>query len=240
MDSRLNTYKEQFVIKLWDIYPGWASSVGYHKYDHILVVPDDDSRNKELEFCSTNLDSLKKFNLKELSDVNKTDYYLIENQLKSGIWSINKQKAYEWDPSGYNVSGSFADMLGNDYEALDKRLNNFYLKMAAIPAYYKAAMANIKNPTKEHTALAIEQNMGGISVFEQDLPEALKKSGLDSAAKQRLDILAKRAIAAIKENEKIAVTKNLFMCVQKGTILRLPIYFYLPSSNKPCTIQHIV
>jgi hypothetical protein len=31
------------------------------------------------------------------------------------------------------------------------------------------------NPTIEHTALAIAQNLGGIAVFEQDLNSALSK-----------------------------------------------------------------
>ena len=128
-NDRFDSYKENFVLELWKVYPGWASSVGYHKYDSLLVVPDFVSRIKELAFCDANLDSLKNFRLSDLSDVNKTDYYLIDNQLKYAEWTIKEQKAYEWDPSGYNVSEGFANMLGNDYEPLEARLRNFYMKM---------------------------------------------------------------------------------------------------------------
>ncbi len=197
-DKLFDSYKERFVLALWKVNPSWASSVGYHKYDNKLVIPNDKSRMRELAFCKANLDSLKNFKLSELSDVNMTDYYLIENQLKYSEWGIKEQKAYEWDPSGYNVCGSFADMLSNDYAPLDKRLHNFYLRMAAIPAYYKAAKQNIKNPTKEHTALAIEQNLGGISVFEQDLADALKKSHLDEKEKIKITARAKESVEAIK------------------------------------------
>ncbi len=197
-DNRFNDFKESFVLELWKVYPSWASSVGYHKYDQVLTVPDDAERARELAFCRKNLDGLKGFSLSELSDVNKTDYYLIENQLKYTEWGINEQKSYEWDPSGYNVCGSFADMLGNDYEALDRRLLHFYARMASIPAYYAAAKKNIKNPTKEHTKLAIEQNLGGISVFETDLPEALKKSHLDESQKDKILHRAKVSVAVIK------------------------------------------
>lgn len=197
-DEKFNAFKERFVLALWKVYPSWASSVGYHKYDAVLIIPDDKSRTKELVFCNSNLDSLGKFKLSELSDANKTDYHLIENQLNYFIWGIKDQKAWQWDPSAYNVSGSFADMLGNDYDTIDNRLRSFYQRMAAVPAYYEAAKKNIKNPTLEHTSLAIEQNLGGISVFEQDINEALQKSHLNQNEKARILERARQSAVVIK------------------------------------------
>jgi uncharacterized protein (DUF885 family) len=196
-DTRFDDYKERFVLAMWKVYPSWASSVGYHKYDDILVTPDETSRLEELKFCRANLDSLKRFRINDLSDANKTDYHLIENQLKYAEWGITEQKAWEWDPSGYNVCGGFADMLGNEYESLDNRLHNFYERMAAIPKYYEAARNNIKNPTTEHTNLAIEQNLGGISVFTDDLKAALKKCHLSDQEQTKILRRAKLSVAVI-------------------------------------------
>jgi len=196
-DQRFNDYKERFVLALWKVYPSWASSVGYHQYDNVLVIPDEKSRARELAFSRANLDSLKKFRIRDLSDANKIDYYLVENQLKYAEWGIREQKAWEWDPSGYNVSGGFADMLSNNYDSLDTRLRNFYEKMAAIPKYYEAARHNIKNPTTEHTQLAIEQNLGGISVFQQDLTDALQHSHLDDQEKIKIMHRARLSVAVI-------------------------------------------
>lgn len=197
-DPQFDHYKENFVEELWKVYPGWASSQGYHKYDSILVVPDDASRAKEIAFAKANLDSLKNYDLAALSDNNKTDYHMIENQLNSIIWSINEQKSYEWNPSEYNVSGAFAEMLNGNYDSLDVRLRNFYLKMANVPAYYEAAKKNIKNPTAEHTQLAIDQNLGGISVFENDFHTALNKMKFGEHEKQAMEATAKQAVEAIR------------------------------------------
>jgi len=199
VNTKFDAYKERFVLDLWKTYPAWASSVGYHVYDSALVVTDAAELQKELKFCKDELDSLKGFDLTLLTDVNKTDYHLIENQLKSAEWGIKEQKSYEWDPSSYNVSGSFADMLGNDYDKLDTRLHNFYLKLANVPAYYEAAKKNIKNPTLEHTQLAIDQNLGGLSVFDKDLPDALMKSTLSTSEKEQIFIRVKAAVAAIND-----------------------------------------
>jgi uncharacterized protein (DUF885 family) len=199
MNPQFEKYKANFIEELWKVYPGWASGVGYHKYDSILVVPDEAERQRELAFSKANLDSLKSYDLKGLSDNNKTDYYMIENQLKSIDWTINEEKTYQWNPSEYNVSGAFAEMLNGNYDSLDVRLRNFYLKMANIPSYYEAAKKNILNPTVEHTQLAIDQNLGGVSVFEKDFHEALNKVKFGENEKQAMEATAKASVKSIKD-----------------------------------------
>lgn len=199
MNPQFEKYKAGFIEELWKVYPGWASNQGYHKYDSVLVVPNDESRLKELSFAKANLDSLKTFDLSGLSDNNKTDYYMIENQLNSTVWSINELKSFQWCPSDYNVSGAFAEILNGNYDSLDVRLRNFNLRMANIPAYYEAAKKNIKNPTFEHTQLAIDQNLGGISVFEKDFIDALGKVHFGAHEFQMMEANAKISVQAIKD-----------------------------------------
>ena len=194
-----DTYKNNFIEALWELYPGWASGIGYHKYDSILKIPNQQRRDMELAFAKANLDSLKSFDLAKLSDNNKTDYYMMQNSFNATEWSITTFRSYEWDPSNYNVCGEFAEMLNNNYDSLDKRLENFYLKMKNIPAFYEAAKSNIKNPTAEHTQLAIDQNSGGASVFSVDLEEALNKSKLDVQKKEQIQECATVAFKAIND-----------------------------------------
>lgn len=196
-NAAFDAYKERFVLNLWALYPGWASGQGFHKYDSILVVPDEIQRNKELAFCKANLDSLKNFELNNLSDNNKTDYQMIESQLHATEWYTNHYKSYEWNPSDYNVCGGFAELLANNYDSLDTRLQLFYLRMRNIPAYYEAAKKQLKNPTLEHTQLAIDQNLGGASTFETDLKEALAQSHLSTPEKEKIMTRAKQATEAI-------------------------------------------
>src|SRR5258706_914579 len=198
-NQKFDSFKETFILNFWEMYPDWASHVGYHRYDSILTIPNKESRDKKLEFSASNLTELFQFDFATLSENNKTDYLLIENQLKAIPWYINAEKSHEWDPSGYNVSGSFAEMLTNNYDSLDTRLHNFGLKLAYVPAYYEAAKQNIKNPTKEHTQLAIDQNLGGVSVFEKDLKSALEKSRLIEPGKQEITRRGKEAIQSIKD-----------------------------------------
>ncbi|MBX9888921.1 MAG: DUF885 domain-containing protein [Flavobacteriaceae bacterium] len=191
-------YKEGFINGLWDIYPDWASSQGFHKGDSILVVNDSVFKKKQLDFAHSQLDSLQRYPIKSLSDNNIIDFHIIQNQLKDVIFNIDKLKSNEWNPAEYNVSGAFAEILNGKYDTLEVRLRSINTKLKAVPAYYEAAKKNIKNPTLEHTALAIDQNLGGIAVFEQDLNSAVNKSKLALNEKEEIRVKAKAAVLAIK------------------------------------------
>jgi uncharacterized protein (DUF885 family) len=199
IDSNKNfeKYKEGFVTTLWELYPDWAASQGYHKLDSVLVVSDSSYIKRQLDFAHAQLDSLQNYSLENLTNNNIIDFYMIQNQLKSSIFSIDKLKSYQWNPAEYNVSGAFAEILNGKYDSLEVRLHSFNIKMDAVPAYYEAAKVNIKNPTLEHTALAISQNLGGISVFEKDLISALAKSKLSNTEKKEIKAKAKTAVHAI-------------------------------------------
>ena len=194
-DSLFDKYKAAFVEELWKLNPEWASTQGFHKYDHVLTVTDKVQKEKELAFAKANLDSLHQFDPSLISDNNKTDYYILENYFHGVEFGVNSMKSYEWDPSQYNVSSVFAEMINNNYDSLDIRLHNLGERIKNVPAYYAAAKTMISNPTIEHTQLAIEQNTGGKSVFEKDLKEALVKSTIPQTEK---DIIAERAVAALK------------------------------------------
>ena len=199
LDKKFDKYKNGFVTSLWKMNPGWASAVGYHKLDSVLVVPDAAADKAQLDFANVQLDSLKKYDIEDLSDKNKTDYHMIKNHLESVIFGIKELKSSQWNPSEYNVCGAFAEILNGKYDSLEVRLRSFNAKMNGIPAYYEAAKKNIKTPTVEHTELAIAQNIGGSSVFEADLNDALSKSKLAPAEKKEIQDKAKVSVKAIKE-----------------------------------------
>lgn len=200
-DAEFDQYKEAFVLRLWEMNPAWASGMGYHKYDSVLVVPDKARQEKERWFINKELDQLRQFKTEELSGANQIDLKLMLNYLNGSSWEQDFFKSGEWNPSNYNVCGGFAEMLTNHYAPLDERLRNFSIRLKNVPAYYQAAKANIKNPTKEHTQLAIEQNRGGLSVFTADLQASLEKSKLSPEEK---NVLLTRSAAAQKAIEDYA------------------------------------
>jgi uncharacterized protein (DUF885 family) len=197
-DAAFTIYENTFLDALWKLNPDWATTSGYHKYDSLLVVPNDQSRDKMVNFTKVELDSLSRFEPTTLNPANKIDYAMMQNQMESIQWNLQQSRAYQWDPSSYNVIGTFAYILNEHYAPLAKRLRNFYEKMANIPAYYKEAEKQIKNPIAELTSLAIEQHLGGVSVIEKDFADSLKKTNIPQALQKQMTDRAHLSADAIK------------------------------------------
>nr|WP_260171863.1 DUF885 domain-containing protein [Mucilaginibacter phyllosphaerae] len=198
-DAAFIRYEDHFLEELWKNNPDWATSVGYHKYDSVLLVPNDKTRAQLVKFAKVQLDSLNRYEVNTMNDANKIDHHLMQNQMESLQWNTEQLKQYQWDPSSYNVIGTFATILNESYAPLSKRLRSFYQKMENIPAYYKEAEKQLKNPVAELTSLAIEQHLGGVSVIESDFADSLKKTNIPAAEQKLMLDRAKVSAAAIKE-----------------------------------------
>ena len=197
-DGSIIAYESNFLNGLWKLSPDWATSEGFHKYDSLLLIPNDQSRDKLLTYAKVQLDSLSRFEVTTLNDANKIDYHVMENELESIEWSIQDLKAYQWDPSSYNVTGTFAYILNEHYAPLANRLRHFFEKMANVPAYYKEAEKQIKDPVSDLTELAIDQHTGGLSVFEKDFEDSLKKSTIPQPEQKQMLDRAKTTADAVR------------------------------------------
>jgi uncharacterized protein (DUF885 family) len=196
-DDQFDQFKERFVTALWKQYPVWASSVGFHNYDSVLTIPNNVEKEASLLFSQKYLDTLQSFDLNALSANNKTDFYLIKNNLESNIWYAKEFDSGSWNPAEYNIGGSFSEILNTNQYAIEDRLRNISIKLKNVGAYYDAAKNNINNPTKEHTALAINQLAGALSVFETDIPKATIASKLNETEKNVIVERCKNAVATI-------------------------------------------
>lgn len=197
-DKKFEMYKNIFMDHFWRLNTDWATSAGYHLYDSILLIPNSEQRTKELTFYTTELEKIKKAKYDSLNDLNKIDYKILENELKRQIWYINEFKSYEWNPAVYNIGEAFSYILSENYAPLKNRINNFYVRLTNVPAYFEAAKQNIKNPSKEYLELAIEQNEGTIDIFEKDFIDSLKRIGLTTAQQEIYAKKSKVAATAIR------------------------------------------
>ncbi len=196
-DDKFDAFKESFIEALWAANPDWATYVGYYKYADVLTIPNEEAKQKQMEFIQQMRDSVALFPPETLSPNNQTDLKMIINYLDKTDWELNVFKLDEWNPASYNVGGSINRLLISDYAPLDDRLRDMMKKMENIPAYYEAAQANIKQPSLEYLGLAQQQNQGARGIFEGKIVDSLEQSGLTddekTLFKERLDS-SKKAI----------------------------------------------
>lgn len=198
-NNSFNSFRERFIDVYWQNNPAYAIYAGYGKYHDKLKVPDSTSLANDIRLCRRYLDSLKSFQYDELTPGNKVSYRIMDIEFRRTIWYIDTLKNQQWDPSVYNIGWESYELISRPFAPLDKRLQilSSYIKDAE--AYYKAALSIIHEPTKEHTALAITQNQGSVSVFSQVLKDSIAASTLSKGEKDSLNARADISIKAINE-----------------------------------------
>lgn len=200
--TSFSQFSSQFVNDFWHESPTWALYSGYHKYDGVLKVPNDETRQLSIKFNEQQLAKLAEFDITMLTANELIDYRLIENLLQRDLWDINTFKSWQWNPSTYNVAGGFAQLINEDFAPLNARLRSVLSRMEKVPAYYEAARNNIVNPTLEHTQLAKMQNQGAFSVFSDDLLDSAKNSGLTTDEKNLFEKRFNASTQAIEAHIK--------------------------------------
>ncbi len=211
-DISFNDFQPRFLDAYWEQNPSSAIFVGYGKYYDELIIPDSNSFVQSVAFSKQWLDSLHSYNYNNLSDDNKINYNIIQNQLQSAVWYIDTFKSQQRDPSSYNIGGECYYLLTQNYAPLTQRLQTLSKHIQHTTEYYTAAQKTINHPTKEYTDLAIKQNEGSIDIFGAALTDSIKGSSLTDAEKDTLNNRVKATVSAIKNYvgflKKITADKN--------------------------------
>jgi Zn-dependent M28 family amino/carboxypeptidase/uncharacterized protein (DUF885 family) len=212
--SSFRTLADQFLDAYWQQDPEGALQVGYYRYADRLPVDTEQRRAERLAFADRWIKRFAQLDAAGLSAAERTDLALIDNQLKSMKWYLTDFRAFEWNPSDYNVADGFARLLTTEYAPLDKRLAAVLKRLQSVPAYYAAAKANLRTPTREHTELAIAQNEGTKAVLGAEVDAQVDKSALSAADKKLFHKRLADARAAI--DDYVAYLKQLYAGMEKN------------------------
>lgn len=183
--------------EMWQEFPEYATRVGNYRYVDRMSVPDAARRAQSVAFHTRQLDALAKFDPSKLSASNRVDLALMQNRFASQRWNIETFKAWQWQPSSYNVGGDFGVLINTEFAPLETRLRHVITRLEKVPAYYEAAKAAIATPTLEHTQLAIIQSRGALRIFAEDLDKKVASSALDAKEKALFSQRSAAARAAI-------------------------------------------
>ncbi|MBI2968149.1 MAG: DUF885 domain-containing protein [Bacteroidetes bacterium] len=197
-DSRFEKLTEVFIEDLWKTYPSWASGEGNHSFDTVIVVPDEESRQRELEFCRRYLDSLKRIDEYAIEPLHRAEYRVMLNELQAIEWSVRDFREYRWNPAMYNIGESFDKILKGDYITGADKIRILYRRMKNIPDYYLSVQNNIDLPTFEHTRLAIDQHKGTVGIFDKEIRDSLNRCSIGEHEKQMIEERLNKAVDAIR------------------------------------------
>lgn len=198
--SAFDAEVSSFLNAYWKLLPQAAVESGQYAAAARLPAPTEADRLAQIAFCEAWLKRLNKLAQggKALSASQQGDLALLDNQLQSLRWSLSTLRADRWDPSGYNVAMAFGELLNKDFAPIKTRLGLVDQRLQQVPAYYRAALAQIQAPSPAHLRLAIEQNEGALDTFRSEIPKAMSTAKLDAATAKRFSQHNAAALASVE------------------------------------------
>ncbi|MYM32879.1 DUF885 family protein [Duganella sp. FT94W] len=195
-DRQFDNLSNQFLNALWRIDSESAIYAGKYDTAAMLTVPNKEEQAKELAFIEEWLQRFGAVKTNGLAAKQRTDLALLVNKLQADRFRLTTLREWEWNPASYNVAGPIDLILHTEYAAQPQRLRTLLKRIASIPAYYEAARANIVNPTREHTRLAIKQAPGVQSLLVE-VDKAAQASILTPMEKQQYTQRINEALTAV-------------------------------------------
>ncbi len=150
--------------------PTEGTSAGFHQYDAQLEDYSKagvDATIKALHRAEREFSGLPA----------DPDRDLILNSIRATLLDMEKVRTWQKNPDVYSsgVTNSVYVIMSRNFAPAADRLKSVIAREHAIPAVFTAARANLKNPPRIYTDVAIEQLPGIVAFFQNDVPAAFKQ-----------------------------------------------------------------
>jgi uncharacterized protein (DUF885 family) len=164
--------------------PSRATRIGIHDYDDKLEDLSRAGYESRIAELKDQLAQIQAIRRGPLSFDDGIDAQLIENQIRSALLDLDTLRTWEKSPMGYIFlpGGSIDGLMKRDFAPPHQRLASVVARLEQVPAVYAAAKANVHNPPKEFTDLAIRMSKGSIGFYEKAVAGWAKQAAGDDQA----------------------------------------------------------
>ncbi len=194
--AQLKAFVERYLDWRLAEYPEWATAMGDHRYDGRLRDMSKariEARKAENRNFSA---KLKAIDDSKLSPGDRIDRDILLNQLEQDDFSDTELQSWRRDPLLYTniASDSVYDLIKRDYAPIEDRLRSAISRMRALPALLDQARANLEDPSKIKTEIAISQTQGAMDLFRVVINGAAEGTAVAAEVAEA----AKTAITALE------------------------------------------
>ncbi len=172
--SAWGTLVDGFFAQYFKLNPTQATATGFHQYDSNLEDYSRRGIDNQIALAKEYLRRLQAFDSNPLPLVERQDYQLVVNNLKSTLLELEDIRSWEKNPDRYSsgLTQSAFLIMSRKFAPPETRLRSLVEREKAMPAVLAAAKENLKNPPRIYTEVAIDQLPGIVSFFQKDVPEA--------------------------------------------------------------------
>jgi uncharacterized protein (DUF885 family) len=208
--SAQSLYDRFFDEYYFPLNPTTATATGIHTYDSQL---EDYSKAGNAK----RTDELKKWAAEFEKQPPGDDRDLVANYIRAALLELETVKMWEKNPDVYSsgITNSAYVIMSRKFAPEPERLKSLTARERLMIQVLQDARANLSNPPRIYTEVAIEQLPGNISFFEHDVPLAFKdvkdtKLVSDFKAANAAVIAALKSYEAFLKNDLLPRSKGDF------------------------------
>lgn len=159
--------RDQFYTDYFHFSPSEATSEGFHQYDSQLEDFSQTSNRAELAMFRKYIPLFEKMPATDERD-------LLLSKINGQILEIDKIRHWQTNPDYYSssITSSIFALISRKFAPPEERLRSVIARERLMPQVFQDARANLKNPPKIFTEIALEQLPGIIGFFSNDVPKA--------------------------------------------------------------------
>jgi uncharacterized protein (DUF885 family) len=150
--------------------PSAATANGFHHWDSKLEDLSQPAVQGQIA-------ALRRFE-REMADFKgqAPDHDLLLSHIRSNLLALESIRMWEKNPDAYSSAASNAVfvVMSRNFAPPEARLASVIERERQMPQLFAAARANLKNPPRVYTEVAIEQLPDIIAFFQNDVPLAFK------------------------------------------------------------------
>ncbi|MEP6767561.1 MAG: DUF885 domain-containing protein [Acidobacteriota bacterium] len=162
----------------FDFSPTEGTSAGLHQYDTRMPDRSRARIERRIAELKVELAKLTAFDRASLGFDDGIDAAALEGAIRSELLTLDTLRNWERNPMSYaGVTGSAVDdLIKRDFAPAPERLRSVTARIRAVPQICAAGKANVQNPAKEFTTLAIRMAKGSAGFLEGGLAAWAKEA----------------------------------------------------------------
>ena len=164
--------------------PMEGTGAGFHQYDSKMPDLSRGAVEKRAAELKSQLARLNGLDRAKLPFDDAIDAAAIEGEIRSELLDLETLRNWERNPMMYAAISGFAvnDVMKRDFAPKSVRLRSVTARLKVVPAICEAGKANVKNPPKEFTTLAVRMAKGAAGFFQSAVATWAKDAAGGDAA----------------------------------------------------------
>jgi uncharacterized protein (DUF885 family) len=207
-DPAFAAFSQHFLEEMLRRSPTFATHAGDHRHDARWPDVSVQGEADERKFIMDTRAALAALPRDRLSEQNQIDAAILDERLRSMLFSLDELKPRDTDPMAYVglISNGIDPLVTREFGTRESRMASLAGRLEGIPAIVAVAKQRLGHAAKVFTETAIQQNKGLIALVETQLPARFADV---PAEKDRLTTAATRAAAALHDLQRFLETDLL-------------------------------